>query len=242
MELNAIIGILLKSICFKVLSKKTKNTGDHQSICYLRKGVKAMIMFKKTILLCSLIFSLTLLIPQPIMAQKILNKGDQAPDFSTQASLDGKAFEFSLKDALAKGPVVLYFYPSAYTPGCDLEAHTFSELSGDFKAANTTIIGLSADNIERLKDFSADPDFCAGNFPVGADEKGDIAAKYGLQISGAKEGAKDVRGAYIDHGFIPRVTFVIGKDGKIIKMFSSEEHGISPDEHVTKSLAIVQNL
>ncbi len=242
MKLNAIIGIYIKYIYFKFFSKRMMNAKDHQSICYLREGVKATIMCKKTILLCSLIFSLTLLIPQSIMAQKILNKGDQAPDFSTEASLDGKAFEFSLKDALAKGPVVLYFYPSAYTPGCDLEAHTFSELSGDFKAAHTTIIGLSADNIERLNDFSADPDFCAGNFPVGADEKGTIAATYGLQISGAKEGAKDVRGVNIDHGFLPRVTFVIGKDGTIIEMFSSEEHGLSPDEHVTKSLAIVQNL
>lgn len=199
-------------------------------------------MFKKTILLYSLVFSLTLLIPQNTMAQKMLNKGDQAPDFSTEASLDGKAFEFSLKEALAKGPVVLYFYPSSYTPGCDLEAHTFSELSGDFKAANTTIIGVSADNIERLIDFSADPDFCAGNFPVGSDQKGTIAAEYGLKISESKEGAKDVRGVNIDHGFIPRVTFVIGKDGKIVEVFSSEEHGISPDEHVTKSLAIVKNL
>lgn len=199
-------------------------------------------MIKKASLIFSLIISLTLFISQKTMAQKILNRGDQAPDFSTEASLDGEAFHFSLQEALHKGPVVVYFYPSAYTPGCDLQAHTFSEMSGDFKKANTTIIGLSADDIDRLNDFSADPDFCAGNFPVGADEDGSIAAKYGLKISEAKEGAKDIRGIDINHGFIPRVTYVIGKDGKILAMFSSSEHGLSPDEHVTKSLSVVKNL
>ncbi len=200
-----------------------------------------MIM-KKNVIIYGLIFSLTLFISQNIMAQKMLTKGDKAPDFSTEASLDGKTFNFSLQEALKKGPVVVYFYPSAFTSGCDLEAHTFSELSDEFKEARTTIIGLSADDIDRLNDFSADPDFCAGNFPVGTDEDGSIAAQYGLSISDVREGAKDNRGVEINHGFIPRVTFVIGTDGEIVKVFSSERDGISPDEHVTKSLAIVKSL
>lgn len=171
-----------------------------------------------------------------------LAAGDKAPLFNTRASLNGKDFDFSLKDALAQGHVVLYFYPSAYTSGCDLEARTFSDLSDDFKNAHTTIVGISADDINRLNDFSADPDFCAGKFPVGTDKKGEIAARYGLQISEAKEGAKDNRGADIDHGFIPRVTFVINTNGTVEKVFSSEADGLSPDEHVTKSLEIIQNL
>jgi len=85
-----------------------------------------------------------------------------APDFSAKASLGGKEFNFSLKDALKKGPAVVYFYPSAYTGGCDLEAHTFAESSDKFASAGASIIGVSADNMERLNQFAADPAFCAG--------------------------------------------------------------------------------
>ena len=91
-----------------------------------------------------------------------LKVGDTAPDFSAKASLGGKEFTFSLKDALKKGPAVVYFYPSAYTGGCDLEAHTFAEQSAKFTAAGASIIGVSADNMERLNQFAADPAFCAG--------------------------------------------------------------------------------
>src|SRR5271168_3350740 len=86
-----------------------------------------------------------------------LKVGDTAPDFSAKASLGGKEFTFSLKDALKKGPAVVYFYPSAYTGGCDLEAHTFAESSDKFAAAGASIIGVSADNMERLNQFAADP-------------------------------------------------------------------------------------
>ena len=86
-----------------------------------------------------------------------LKVADKAPDFSARASLAGKQFNFSLPDALKKGPVVVYFYPSAYTKGCDLEAHTFAQEKDKFDAAGATIIGVSADSIERLDAFSADP-------------------------------------------------------------------------------------
>src|SRR4249920_2957710 len=79
-----------------------------------------------------------------------LKVGDAAPDFTAAGSLGGKDFSFNLKTALKKGPVVVYFYPSAYTGGCDLEAHTFAEQSDKFAAAGSTIIGVSADNLERL--------------------------------------------------------------------------------------------
>src|SRR6266478_776621 len=95
-----------------------------------------------------------------------LKEGDVAPDFKTQASLAGKRFTFSLRDALKKGPVVVYFYPSAYTGGCNIQAHAFAVNSDKFAAAGATIIGVSLDSIERLNDFSADPQYCAGKFPT----------------------------------------------------------------------------
>jgi peroxiredoxin Q/BCP len=95
-------------------------------------------------------------------AAAALKSGDKAPDFKTEASLAGKTFDFSLKKALKKGPVVVYFYPAAYTKGCDIEAHTFAETKEKFDAAGATIIGVSNDKIARLNQFSADPDYCAG--------------------------------------------------------------------------------
>src|SRR5262249_23858177 len=117
-----------------------------------------------------------------------LKTGDQAPGFSAQASLAGKEFGFSLEAALKKGPVVVYFYPSAYTKGCDLEAHTFAQQIDQFTAAGATIIGVSGDSITRLNQFSADPDYCAGRFPVASDSSGKIAGSYNLNISAVKPG------------------------------------------------------
>jgi len=169
---------------------------------------------------------------------KMLAKGDVAPVFSAQASQAGKEFNFSMKNALAKGPVVVYFYPSAYTGGCDAEAHAFAEMKEKFTAAGATIIGVSGDDINRLNTFSADPDYCAGKFAVASDADGKIAASYGLTMGAVRAGMKDVRGIEINHGFIPRTTYVIGKNGKVVEVFSS----ISPTEHVEKSLAIVKTL
>ena len=177
-----------------------------------------------------------------IPAFAALNTGDRAPDFSAPASLAGKEFNFSLQSALEKGPVVVYFYPSAYTGGCDLEAHTFAQQKNRFTAAGATIIGVSEDSIARLDQFSADPNYCAGLFPIASDPGGKIAASYGLTVSAGKPGMKDVRGVDIGHGFIERETFVIGKDGKIVAAFSSKADHITPDAHVTKSLEVVQHL
>src|SRR6201988_2787075 len=136
----------------------------------------------------------------PVVAA--LKVGDKAPDFSARASLAGKEFDFSLAKALKKGPVVVYFYPSAYTKGCDLEAHTFAQEKDKFDAAGASIIGVSADSIARLNQFSADPDYCAGKFPVASDADGKIAMSYDLKASAPRAGMKDVRGVEIDHGFI----------------------------------------
>ena len=186
------------------------------------------------------ILSLSVLIGMP--ASAALKTGDSAPVFSAPASLAGKEFKFSLAKALKKGPVVVYFYPSAYTKGCDLQAHTFAEKKDQFTAAGATIIGVSADSVARLNDFSADPSYCAGKFPVASDADHKIATSYDLKTSTGKPGMKDVRGTEINHDFIERVTFVIGKDKKIIATLSSNDDKISPDQHVDRALEIVQKL
>jgi len=183
---------------------------------------------------------LSVLVGLPVLAA--LKVADKAPDFSARGSLAGKEFNFSLQDALKKGPVVVYFYPSAYTKGCDLEAHTFAQEKDKFDAAGATIIGVSADSIARLNQFSADPEYCAGKFPVASDPDRKIANSYDLTVNSVKAGMKDVRGVEIDHDFIERVTFVIGKEHKIIATLSSADDKLSPDQHVEKALDIVQKL
>ncbi len=189
-----------------------------------------------------LLLGLALAVVAAVPALAALAVGDRAPEFSAQASLAGKEFTFSLETALKKGPVVVYFYPSAYTKGCDLEAHTFAEQKDKFVAAGATIIGVSGDSIARLDAFSADPNYCAGKFPVASDSDGKIAASYNLMTNAPKPGMTDVRGEAIDHNFIERVTFVVGKDRKVIARFSSKDDNLTPDAHVAKSLEIVQGL
>jgi peroxiredoxin len=171
-----------------------------------------------------------------------LKPGDTAPDFTAKGSLGGKDFTFNLKNALKKGPVVVYFYPSAYTGGCDAEAHAFAEDADKFAAAGAQIVGVSADSLDRLKVFSADPEFCAGKFPIASDADTKIAATYNLKVTPPRAGAKDVRGNEIGHGFIERVTFVVGRDGKVLSTMSSADDHLSPVDHVDKSLALVQSL
>jgi peroxiredoxin len=171
-----------------------------------------------------------------------LKQGDPAPSFSTKASLAGKEFSFSLDDALKKGPVVVYFYPSAYTAGCNLEAHTFSENKDKFDAAGASIIGVSRDSIQRLNQFSADPDYCAGKFPVASDADGKIADSYKLNKMNLPANMKDSKGQAIDHDFTERTTFVVTPDHKIVATLSSADDKINPAQHVEKSLDIVKQL
>ena len=167
-----------------------------------------------------------------------LNQGDKAPVFKAKASLAGKAFDYSLADALKKGPVVVYFYPSAYTQGCNIQAHTFAENMDKFAAAGATVIGVSLDSIERLNDFSADPNYCAGKLAVASDADGAIAKSDSLMVGEARAGAKDTRGVEINHGFAERTTFVVTPDGKV----ATTVGGVRPDENVQKSLEAVQGL
>ena len=165
-----------------------------------------------------------------------LEAGDSAPIFEAKASLAGEPFDFSLRDALDKGPVVVYFYPSAYTQGCNIQAHEFAVNMDDFTAAGASVIGVSLDNIERLNDFSADPEYCAGKLAVASDEDGEIASSYGIDVREGREGAKDTRGVEIGHGFAERTTFIVTADGKIAETIG----GVSPMENVQKSLEAVQ--
>jgi len=167
-----------------------------------------------------------------------LTTGAPAPDFTTKASLAGKEFTFTLKDALKKGPVVVYFYPSAYTGGCNIQAHTFAENMDKFSAAGASVIGVSLDNIATLNEFSADPEYCAGKLPVASDVDGKIAKSYDLKVSEARAGAKNTKGDDIDHGFTERTTFIVDKSGKVV----STVGGVSPKENVEKALAAVQHL
>lgn len=125
--------------------------------------------------------ALTLLMAGPALAA--LKAGDAAPDFSARATLGGKEFDFSLADALKKGPVVLYFYPAAFTPGCTVEAHNFAEAMPEFQALGATVIGVSRDKIETLDKFSVEE--CRSAFPVAADATGAISSGYDAVMSSA---------------------------------------------------------
>jgi len=173
---------------------------------------------------------------QPVFAA--LPAGNAAPDFTTQASLAGKAFSYSLKEALKRGPVVVYFYPSAFTGGCNIQAHTFAENIDRFAAAGASVVGVSLDTIERLNAFSADPAYCAGKLPVASDKDGTIAKSYDLVVRDAAPGRRDTRGEEIGHGFAERTTFIVTPDGKIAVTVG----GLAPADNVAQALEAVQKL
>ncbi|HKY91528.1 MAG TPA: peroxiredoxin [Nevskiaceae bacterium] len=149
-----------------------------------------------------------------------LQVGAKAPDFTTQASLAGKPFEFSLAGALAKGPVVLYFYPAAFTKGCTIEAHQFAEATDEFARLGATVIGISKDDIETLNKFSVSE--CRNKFAVAADPGLKIATSYDAKMPVV---------AYAD-----RTSYVIAPDGSILYAYSA----MKPDEHVKNTLAAVK--
>jgi thioredoxin-dependent peroxiredoxin len=186
-----------------------------------------------------LVFTAILSTAVSSIAFAALQKGDAAPDFTAQASMDGKAFTYKLSDALKEGAVVVYFYPSAYTQGCNIQAHEFAQNVEKFQAADATIIGVSLDSIQRLNDFSADPAYCAGKIAVASDADGSIAKSYELMVRDAPaQPIQDTRGVAIDHGFAERTTFIVTSDGKVAETIG----GVSPVENVAKALEAVQRL
>ena len=147
--------------------------------------------------------------------------GQQAPAFTTRAALAGKEFGFNLNTALAKGPVVLYFYPKAFTSGCTLEANAFAEAMPKFKAAGASVIGMSNDDIETLKRFSREE--CRDAFPVGvANQRVIEAYKVG------REGSANTS----------RTSYVIARDGRVTMVYSNGDWR----EHVSRTLAAVRAL
>lgn len=161
-----------------------------------------------------------LLLLAGIPALAALKPGAAAPDFTAPASLGGKEFQFSLADALKNGPVVLYFYPAAFTSGCTVEAHAFAEATARFKALGATVIGVSKDDIATLDRFSVSE--CRSKFAVAADPTLSIAKSYDAKIP--------------DRPYADRTSFVITPDGQIDYVYSS----LNPDQHVGNTLAAVQ--
>src|SRR6476646_3286501 len=132
------------------------------------------------------ILSAALLLGTIVMpAFAALKPGDKAPDFTAQATLGGKEFTFALSDALKKGPVVLYFYPAAFTKGCTIEAHEFADAMPRFQELGVTVIGVSHDNIATLDKFSTTE--CKSKFPVAADADQRIMTSYDAVLSAHPE-------------------------------------------------------
>ena len=150
-----------------------------------------------------------------------LKAGSKAPDFSAQASLGGKVFSFSLAEALKRGPVVLYFYPAAFTSGCTVEAHEFAEATDKFKTLGATVIGVSHDNIETLNKFSVSE--CRSKFAVAADPDLSIATSYDAT-------------SWFMPGHSDRTSFVIAPDGTVVYSYSA----LSPDAHVKNTMDALQ--
>jgi thioredoxin-dependent peroxiredoxin len=156
----------------------------------------------------------------PMAANAALKVGDKAPDFSTQVSLAGKAMPFSLKTALKKGPVVLYFYPAAFTKGCTIEAHDFAEATDDFQKHGATVIGMSADAIDKLNQFSVSE--CRNKFAVGTATPSTITA---YDVSLPKTTISN------------RTSYVIAPNGKVIFAYSA----MDPAGHVTGTMDAVKS-
>ena len=155
-----------------------------------------------------------------VPALAALAVGVTAPEFSAPATLGGHEFTFNLADALKKGPVVLYFYPAAFTKGCTIEAHEFAAAIDQYKALHATVIGVSHDDIATLDRFSTSE--CQSKFPVAADPALKVARDY------------DAKLALVN--FSARTSYVIAPDGKVIYAYSN----LNPADHVANTLAAVK--
>jgi peroxiredoxin len=157
-----------------------------------------------------------------VPAHAALKVGETAPEFTAQASQGGKSFSFSLADALKKGPVVLYFFPAAFTSGCTIEAHEFADAAEDYKKLGATLIGVTSGNIDRLVEFSTSE--CRSKFPVAADPGAKVAEEYHSTLA-------------VYPGHSDRTSYVIAPDDKVIFVYSA----LAPDQHVAKTLDAVKD-
>ncbi|GAA3998330.1 peroxiredoxin [Sphingomonas humi] len=161
------------------------------------------------------LFAITLAVP----ASAALPVGAKAPDFTTMGALNGKPFNLHLKEQLRHGPVVLYFYPKAFTEGCTLEAKAFSDATPEFRKAGARVVGMSADDLDTLKKFSVEA--CRGQFPV-ATAPADLIKAYDVSLP--------------SRPMSNRTSYVIAPDGRVTFVHSD----LSWKEHVAQTLAAVQ--
>ena len=152
-----------------------------------------------------------------------LDIGDRAPDFTATAALGGKVYQYSLADALKKGPVVLYFFPAAYSEGCSVEAHYFAEAIPQFQALGATVVGVSGDDIDTLSKFSVQA--CQNAFPVASDEKQSVMKSYDAVLKTRPE-------------FANRISYVIAPDGSVVYHYIS----LNPTKHVEKMLGAISSM
>ncbi|MBV8197286.1 MAG: peroxiredoxin [Candidatus Eremiobacteraeota bacterium] len=150
-------------------------------------------------------------------ASAALSTGSKAPPFTLQATQGGNVFTFNLADALKKGPVVLYFYPAAFTPGCTIEAHEFADAIDQYKALGATVIGVSHDPLDKLQKFSVSE--CRSKFAVAADTSGTVMKSYDAVLASHPQYAN-------------RTSYVIAPDGTIIYTYTD----LDPSLHVTNTL------
>ena len=168
------------------------------------------------------LLALTLGLSVASAAHAELPAGAPAPDFTVPASLGGQAYTFTLSQALARGPVVLYFYPAAFTQGCTIEARNFAEAVDEYKSLGATVIGVSADDTDTLKKFSVSE--CRGKFAVAADEDRTVMKAYDAVHDRRPEYAK-------------RVSYVITPDSRILYAYTD----MSPDRHVGNTLQALRD-
>jgi thioredoxin-dependent peroxiredoxin len=155
------------------------------------------------------------------LARAALPNGAAAPNFQAEASIGGKVFTFSLAETLRKGPVVLYFYPAAFTPGCTAEAHDFAQATDEYKALGATVIGVSHDTIDTLKKFSVSE--CRSKFAVAADTNQAIMKSYDAVLARNP--------MYAD-----RISYVIAPDGRIVYSYTNLDSG----KHVENTLVALR--
>ena len=153
----------------------------------------------------------------PLTSGAALDVGEQAPEFATSAALGGKVYRYTLTESLKKGPVILYFFPAAFSEGCSIEAHEFAEAMPQFEALGATVVGVSGDDIETLTKFSVKS--CQSRFPVASDEAMAVIKSYDAVLQTRPEYAN-------------RISYVIAPDGSIAYSYMS----LNPGKHVEKML------
>ena len=165
---------------------------------------------------------IVLLVSLTTSSYAALDVGDAAPNFTASAALGGKVFKFNLADSLAKGPVVLYFFPAAFSVGCSIEAHEFAESIPKFEALGATVIGVSSDDIATLGKFSVQA--CQGKFTVASDDTQAVMKSYDAVMA-------------LKPDYANRVSYVIAPNGKVLYNYQS----LNPSRHVEKTLAALKD-